>query len=101
MLDENEENKNSCALIGSVGNDHYGRLYEELVKKENIVPFFEKFDSDNTGICCVYCYDRDRGHITDLGVSILISENFVSSLMVCIQAYKNTGNNKQNKTYLH
>ena len=70
---------NSTALLGSVGNDHYGELYSELVEREKIVPLFEKFDCDNTGICCVYCHLKDRGHITDLGASILISESYMNS----------------------
>lgn len=77
-----EENEYSCALVGSIGQDNYGRLYKELVEKEKIVPFFEEFTEDNTGICCVYCHDRDRGHITDLGASILISENYVKNNFV-------------------
>jgi len=34
----------------------------------------------NTGICCVFCYNRDRGHVTDLGASTLISEEFVQRI---------------------
>ena len=79
------ENKDfSSALLGSVGDDNYGKLYTDLVLKEKIVPLFEEIDHDNTGICCVYCHDKDRGHITDLGASILISEKYVKSNMVRI-----------------
>ncbi len=79
---ESKDKSNSCALIGTIGDDNYGRLYKDLVKKEDIVPLFEEIKNDNTGICCVYCFDRDRGHITDLGASILISENYVNSHLV-------------------
>jgi sugar/nucleoside kinase (ribokinase family) len=68
-----DENGKS-ALIGAVGDDKYGRLYSDLLKKENIVPIFETFKEVNTGICAVYCNNRDRGHITDLGASVMISD---------------------------
>lgn len=66
------------ALLGSLGNDHYGDMYNDLVSQENILPFFETISEGNTGICCVYCFQKDRGHITDLGVSTLISEDYVN-----------------------
>jgi len=84
MLENNEENYYTSALLGSVGNDNYGKLYKELVHKEKIVPLFEEIANENTGICCVYCYDKDRGHITDLGASILISESYMSNNIVNI-----------------
>lgn len=66
-------------MIGSVGNDFYGELYSELLDKEGILPIFEKYEGTNTGICCVICNDRDRGHITDLGASTMISYDFAMS----------------------
>jgi adenosine kinase len=67
--------KGCTGLLGSVGDDFYGDLYAELCKEENILPVFEKFDV-NTGVCCVFCYNRDRGHVTDLGASTLVSNEF-------------------------
>lgn len=74
MLNE----KNITGLLGSVGNDTYGELYEKLLEAENIVPVFEKFDITNTGVCAVYCHNKDRGHVTDLGASTLISNEYVN-----------------------
>jgi sugar/nucleoside kinase (ribokinase family) len=74
---ESENKDFSSALIGSIGDDSYGKLYKDLVLKEKILPLFEVISHDNTGICCVYCFEKDRGHITDLGASILISEDYV------------------------
>jgi len=71
--------------LGSVGNDFYGNLYENLVAKENIVPIFEKFDNLNTGLCCVFCFNRDRGHITDLGASVNISQEYTERVWEKIQ----------------
>ena len=73
-----KDNNGQTALIGAVGNDKYGDLYSDLLKKENIVPLFEKIEEVNTGICAVYCHNRDRGHITDLGASILISNKMLN-----------------------
>lgn len=75
LKDRTEEDK--TGLLGSVGDDFYGDLYGNLLSKENIVPIFEKFEKINTGVCCVFCHNRDRGHITDLGASTLISQDFV------------------------
>lgn len=71
-------NPNSTALLGSVGNDSWGYLYEDLLSKENVIPIFEKYDCTNTGVCSVFCHNRDRGHITDLGASTLISMDYVN-----------------------
>jgi len=79
---ESDDKDFSTALIGSIGDDNYGKLYKDLVIKEKILPLFEEIAHDNTGICCVYCHDRDRGHITDLGASILISEKYFSTNIV-------------------
>jgi len=66
------------AVIGAVGNDKYGDLFSELLQKETIIPFFERFDNVNTGVCAVYCNNRDRGHVTDLGASVLISDRMLN-----------------------
>ena len=70
------DSKDQVGLLGSVGNDKYGKKYEDLLKSENIQPIFEQIEDLNTGICCVYVYNKDRGHITDLGASIHISNNY-------------------------
>lgn len=72
-------------MIGAVGKDKYGELYSDLLKKENIVPLFERFDSINTGVCAVYCNNRDRGHVTDLGASVLISEKMLEETNEVLQ----------------
>ncbi len=64
-------------LLGSVGNDTYGDLYEDLLSNENVLPVFERIDNMNSGMCFVFCHNRDRGHITDLGASALVSQEFV------------------------
>lgn len=79
MLENRDENQ-LTGLLGSIGDDFYGDLYAELLQKEKIEPIFEKYDHVNTGICCVFCHDRDRGHITDLGASTLISAEFVQRI---------------------
>lgn len=76
MLQGKKENE-MTALLGSVGEDFYGDLYSDLLIKEDIYPIFERFEKINTGVCCVFCHNRDRGHITDLGASVNISEDFV------------------------
>ena len=76
----NKTEEDKIGLLGSVGDDFYGDLYANLLSKENIVPIFEKFDKTNTGVCCVFCHNRDRGHITDLGASVLISKEFVQRI---------------------
>ena len=70
------DSKGQVGLLGSVGKDKYGKKYEDLLKSENIQPIFEQVDDLNTGICCVYVYNKDRGHITDLGASTHISNNY-------------------------
>jgi adenosine kinase len=75
LKDKTEQDK--TGLLGSVGQDFYGDLYASLLAKEEISPLFEYCEKINTGICAVFCHNRDRGHITDLGASTLISKEFV------------------------
>lgn len=77
---EHKTDEDVTGLLGSVGNDMYGELYQDLLKKEDILPLFESFDKIITGMCLVFCKDRDRGHVTDLGASILISKEFVQRI---------------------
>ena len=66
-------------FLGSVGEmGNYGDTYQDLLMKENIVPVFETIENETTGLCLVMCCDRDRAHITDLGASISISEEWVN-----------------------
>jgi sugar/nucleoside kinase (ribokinase family) len=71
--------KGKTALIGSVGDDKWGKIYHNLLEKEGIVPIFDIIMNDNTGMCCVFCNKNDRAHITDLGASTKISIEFVES----------------------
>lgn len=73
------DKRGSVGVIGSVGDDSYGQTYFDLLDQENIQPIFEKFKDKNTAICGVFCHGKDRGHVTDLGASTLVSEEFVES----------------------
>jgi len=77
---QNKDKSDITGVLGSVGADFYGDLYASLLERENVVPIFEKFENINTGICCVFCHNRDRGHITDLGASVLVSHDFVKRM---------------------
>jgi adenosine kinase len=79
--------KGNVGVLGSVGNDNYGDLYEKLLKEESILPLFERFNEVNTGVCAVYCHNKDRGHVTDLGASTLVSQEFVQKIW---DSFKNT-----------
>lgn len=70
------ENNSLVGLFGSVGADRYGEKFEELLKYENIQPIFEKIEGQQTGMCLVYVYNKDRGHITDLAASTSITKQF-------------------------
>ena len=77
MLDKDKSDV--IGFLGSVGKiGSYGQKYQNLLKEENIIPIFETIDKQITGLCLVMCCDRDRAHITDLGASVSISEDFVS-----------------------
>jgi len=77
MLDESTEGE--VGVLGAVGKDKYGEKYKKLLKNENIQYLFEEVDFQNTGLCLVYCYNKERGHITDLGASISITQDFFNS----------------------
>ena len=66
-------------VLGSVGDDCYGQTYYDLLDQETIQPIFEKYQDNNTAICGVFCHGKDRGHVTDLGASTMISDEFVES----------------------
>ena len=76
MLDS-QDDIGSFACIGSVGNDSEAEIYKELLSKESIQSIFEKIPNGETGKCVVICYKKDRTHLTDLGVSSMITEEFI------------------------
>lgn len=73
----NKTKEDVIAFLGSVGSDHYGAIYENLLVNEHIVPILEPIDKNLTGVCLVVCYNRDRAHFTDLAASTMISDEFV------------------------
>jgi adenosine kinase len=73
----NKTKDDVTAFLGSVGSDHYGAIYENLLINEHIVPILEPIDKNLTGVCLVVCYNRDRAHFTDLAASTMISDEFV------------------------
>ena len=76
MLDKDETDV--IGFLGSVGNnDDYGDEYQDVLLTEGIIPVFQNIDNEITGLCIVMCCNRDRAHITDLGASISISDEFV------------------------
>jgi len=85
MLEDKHNDCGKTGVLGSVGNDFYAELYTKLLENEKIVPIFERFDDIITGICLVFCHNRDRGHITDLGASVLISMDFVNRMFDLIK----------------
>lgn len=73
------DKRGSIGVIGSVGDDNYGQTYYDLLYQENIQPIFEKYSDNNTAVCGVFCHGKDRGHVTDLGASTKISDEFVEA----------------------
>lgn len=71
----------SCQL-GALGDDYYGDSYLDIIKKEKIIPLFEKFEGECSSTCLVFCYKGDKGHLTDLACSVKISEDYVNSIWV-------------------
>jgi len=78
MLDSSDK-RGSTGVLGSIGDDLYGQLYSELLENESIEAIFETFENQTTGFCGVFCHEKDRGHVTDLGASTLVSDQFVDN----------------------
>lgn len=78
MIDSSEK-RGITGVLGSVGDDLYGQMFSQLLQQENIEAVFEKFENKTTAFCGVFCYEKERGHITDLGASTLISDEFVQA----------------------
>lgn len=77
---ETSDRRGSTGVLGSIGDDLYGNMYADLLQEENIEVVFEKFANKSSGICGVFCNNKDRGHITDLGASTLINDEFIDSV---------------------
>lgn len=75
MIEKDEDD--IIGFFGSVGDDDVGEVYKKLLIKENIIPIFESIPNENTGRCLVLCKDTERAHVTDLGASIKISDDFI------------------------
>ena len=78
MLQRNENESEIMGFLGSVGEDNYNDIYQNLLEVENIVTFFENIRDGKTGMCLVVCNNRERAHITDLGASTSISKEFIN-----------------------
>ena len=76
MLEKDETDL--VGFVGSIGKDEWGSTYENQCDEEGIATFFEEIEGMNTGVCLVVCNQRDRAHITDLGASTKISEEFIN-----------------------
>jgi adenosine kinase len=72
-----QEDLGSFACLGSVGEDSFADTYKTLLNKEFIQSIFEVIPTGVTGKCAVICYKKERTHLTDLGVSCFITEDFV------------------------
>lgn len=66
--------------IGSIGNDNNGRIFKEQLEGENIQHFFQEFENNSTGTSLVMCYKKERAHLTDLGASVYITEDYINSI---------------------
>ena len=76
MLDKDETDV--VGFLGSIGDtDPFGDEYQDILLTEDIIPVFQTIENETTGICIVACCNRDRAHITDLGASISIQDEFV------------------------
>lgn len=75
-----KQSKGKVGCLGAVGNDSYGEIYTALLNNEKIVPLLEVFKGLNTAKCATICEGRERCHITDLGVSTLISDSYIDQI---------------------
>jgi sugar/nucleoside kinase (ribokinase family) len=75
MYDKDDETE-TVGFLGSVGEDAFGETYQTMLEMEGIIPFFETIPGDTTGICLVISHKRDRAHITELGASTKISNEY-------------------------
>ena len=73
---EKEDNTETVGFLGSVGEDAFGETYQAMLETEGIVPFFETIPGDSTGVCLVIGNKQDRAHITELGASTKISNEY-------------------------
>ena len=63
--------------LGSIGKDDIGLHYKQQLEEEKIVHLFEEFEGDS-GKCATIIEGRERCHITDLGASTKITEEYVN-----------------------
>lgn len=76
-----DEKKASTCCLGAIGDDTYGIHIQTQLMEQKIKTFFDvNRNGINTGICAVACYERDRSHLTDLGCSNLISEDYIEAV---------------------
>ena len=76
MLDKDETDV--VGFLGSIGDtDPFGDEYQDTLLTEDIIPVFQTIENETTGLCIVACCNRDRAHITDLGASVSIQDEFV------------------------
>ena len=80
MLD-NKDASDVVGFLGSVGEDDTAIQYMSLLDSEGIVSYFETISGEPTGTCLVVCCNKDRAHITELGASTKISNDYVERVL--------------------
>ena len=71
------KDKGTVACVGAIGNDSFGEEFVSGLLSENIQPFLEVIADGVTAKCATIVEGRERCHITDLGASTKISNDYI------------------------
>ena len=63
------QEKNSTALIGAVGDDHFGSELSRILQSEGVTPYYQKTSTASTGTCAVLVQDKDRALVSNPGAA--------------------------------
>lgn len=61
---------NTAYFVGAIGNDDYGKIFQEVIRKAGVTCLLQQYDLLPTGKCAVLINDKNRSLCTDLGASI-------------------------------
>ena len=70
MLSGEEGSENTCAFVGSLGDDEFGCLLERALNKGGVHSYFQYQEEMQTGTCAVVIVEKERSLLANIGAAV-------------------------------
>jgi adenosine kinase len=63
------QEKDATAIIGAVGDDHFGSELSRILRSEGVTPYYHKKSTASTGSCAVLVHNKERSLVSNPGAA--------------------------------